>query len=350
MNNRDTEDSNMDRSETCYKTFNLIDEMMETPGVIRNMDTWRIGSYPVKKDRVMLCGEGSSRIFPAKNLVHGAMRNGYRQNIFTENSSQAGEYRLEDFSVFAASNSGKTAEVIRLIRHLREGGHDDITGLVAHDTTPIMNESSNSYLLTCGDEKAVAATKSVVEQALFYDILFRVKNDAAIPDLTMAAEKFQEVLESPVPHEIVDAVSGAGIVYFAGRNNGVAEELRLKTNEIVRKKSDYLEGTYAVHGIEEVMRPSEVIIVIDPFPEEENKFREVLVDGLKMKVFAIAHRQTAFRTFKIPSMKEFDTYLQLAAGWNILVEAGLAAGIDLDRPERARKVGNEYIDGVGEKK
>ncbi len=310
----------MDRSETCYKTFNLIDEMMETPGVIRNMDVSRIGSYPVKKNRVMLCGEGSSRIFPAKNLVYRAMRNGYRQSIFTENSSQAREYGLNDFSVFAASNSGKTAEVIRLIRHLREGGHDDITGLVAHDDTPIMNESNNSYLLTCGDEKAVAATKSVVEQALFYDILFRIKNTVTIPDLTMAADKFQEVLENPVPGEIVDAVSGAEMVYFSGRNNGVAEELRLKTNEIVRKKSDYLEGTYAVHGIEEVMRGSEVVIMIDPFLEEENKFHEVLVDGLGIKVFVIAHRKTVFPTFMIPSMNEFDTYLQLAAGWNILVE------------------------------
>jgi len=34
-------------------------------------------------------------------------------------------------------------------------------------------------------------------------------------------------------------------------NNGVAEELALKTNEITRKKSAFLEGTFAVHGIEE---------------------------------------------------------------------------------------------------
>jgi glucosamine--fructose-6-phosphate aminotransferase (isomerizing) len=35
-------------------------------------------------------------------------------------------------------------------------------------------------------------------------------------------------------------------------------------------------------------------------------------------------------------------YLQLMAGWNLLVEIGLATGIDLDKPERARKVGNEF--------
>jgi glucosamine--fructose-6-phosphate aminotransferase (isomerizing) len=32
----------------------------------------------------------------------------------------------------------------------------------------------------------------------------------------------------------------------------------------------------------------------------------------------------------------------MAAGWNLLVEIGLSLGIDLDKPLRARKVGNEF--------
>jgi glucosamine--fructose-6-phosphate aminotransferase (isomerizing) len=36
-------------------------------------------------------------------------------------------------------------------------------------------------------------------------------------------------------------------------------------------------------------------------------------------------------------------YVFLNVGWNLLVEIGLAFGIDLDKPERARKVGNEFI-------
>ena len=45
----------------------------------------------------------------------------------------------------------------------------------------------------------------------------------------------------------------------------MAEELTLKTNEITRKSSDYLEGTYAVHGIEEVMNADEVVIWVEPY-------------------------------------------------------------------------------------
>ena len=39
---------------------------------------------------------------------------------------------------------------------------------------------------------------------------------------------------------------------------------------------------------------------------------------------------------------ELSNYVYLAAGWNLLVEIGITLGIDLDKPTRARKVGNEF--------
>ena len=60
-----------------------------------------------------------------------------------------------------------------------------------------------------------------------------------------------------------------------GYNDGVAEELTLKTNEITGKKSDFLEGTYVVHGIEEVMDKNDIVFVIDPMEEEIEKFQDV---------------------------------------------------------------------------
>jgi glucosamine--fructose-6-phosphate aminotransferase (isomerizing) len=135
------------------------------------------------------------------------------------------------------------------------------------------------------------------------------------------------------------------MIYFAGRNNGVVEELTLKTNEITRKKSDFLEGTYAVHGIEEVMDKNELVIIVEPFESEEEKFKECLIDGVNMNVVAISTRETQFPTIRIPDGKEYKEYVELAAGWNVLVEIGIALGIDLDKPTRARKVGNEYLPG-----
>ena len=108
-------------------------------------------------------------------------------------------------------------------------------------------------------------------------------------------------------------------------------------------RSDFLEGTYAVHGIEEVMEPVDVVFVVDPIDDEIEKFQEVLAKGVGLKVVAIADRDTPFATIRVPEAGELAPYVYLCAGWNVLVEIGIGLGINLDKPERARKVGNELI-------
>ena len=149
--------------------------------------------------------------------------------------------------------------------------------------------------------------------------------------------------------EITEAIAAAGTIYFAGRNDGVAEELTLKTNEITRKKSDFLEGTYAVHGIEEVMNADDVVILINPFASELDKIKETLADGVGLKVIAVSDQETIFPTIQVKDVGQLQNYVYLAAGWNILVEVGIQLGIDLDKAERARKVGNEFVgEGIQE--
>ena len=323
-----------------YTFFALCREMMETAEVARRFDRAAVADHLPISRSVMLTGEGSSRIFPAKHVISRALRQGWPTNIVTEGASQACEYRLEDYHVYVASNSGKTAEGVRLIRNVKAAR---TTGLVAAGGTPIATETDSAFVLGCGSEDAVAATKSVVEQALFYDEVFRQANGAGPVDVAALGDGITEVLTVDVPEEVVQAGIAAPVLYFAGRNDGAAEELTLKTNEITRKRSDFLEGTYAVHGVEEVMKPDELVVLIDPFPEQEEKFRTVLSEGVGMTVVAIADRETIFPTIRIPSLGDLKPYLHLAAGWNLLVEIGLGAGIDLDKPERARKVGNEFV-------
>ena len=327
-----------------YSGFALVAEMLETSRIVRELSVPDIQSVgeAIKYDDVLLSGEGSSRIFPAKKTISDARRLRYKERIFTEAATQAREYDLSLTTVFVASNSGRTNECIRLIRELKNRGHDSVIGVVANDKTPVVELADRGFLLSCRAENAVAATKSVVEQALFYDILFRARNGRPVPDLVRLSDLLQQTMNAAIPPSMIEAIMGAGTLYFAGRNDGVAEELRLKTNEIIRKRSDFLEGTYAVHGIEEVMDSRDAVVIIDPFPEEEAKFAEVLERGVGMRVFAISSQESRFPTLLVPPMKEFESYIQLVAGWSLLVEAGIELGINLDRPVRARKVGNEY--------
>lgn len=331
-----------------FKDFALVREMLETPAIIGRMDWER--SRPAAEairqaGRLFLTGEGSSRIFPAKNLLYEALRRGAPFAAFTDGARQAQEYDLARTVVFGASNSGKTKEVIALFTRLADSDHPWRFGLTANAGSPLEALATRSFLLNCGKEEAVAATKSVVEQALFYrSLLLAWEQDSPlVRHQAQAAEAAREVLEAELDGSIIQAIAEAPVVYFAGRNNGVAEELTLKTNEITHKKSDYLEGTYAVHGIEEVMRPDEVVVVVEPFAAEEEKFQEVLVRGVGMKVFAIAARETTFPTLRIPNVPGFEAVVQLLAGWNVLVHVGVRLGLDLDKAERARKIGNEFV-------
>lgn len=328
--------------------FALVREMLQTPQIIDRFDfNQALEAAEVIRDtgRLLLTGEGSSRIFPAKNFIYEVMRQGAPLTVLAEGARQAQEYQLGGHVVFGASNSGQTKEVIALFTQLAAQGHQKRFGLTANHGTRLEACANRCYVLSCGKEEAVAATKSVVEQALFYRSLLAPFEKGASPmsaNQTLAAQKAREVLEAELDPALVQRVADAPMLYFAGRNNGVAEELTLKTNEITRKKSDFLEGTYAVHGIEEVMNADEVVIAIEPFAAEVEKMKQVLVDGVGMKVIALASQPTIFPTILIPKVEGYDTVLQLLAGWNLLVHVGVAEGINLDKPQRARKVGNEF--------
>lgn len=333
----------MNLQDNKYNQFFLIREMLETGEIVKHLDIKKILSYEkeVKKKRIFFTGEGSSRIFPAKKTMYEARKKGYKEDFYTDCATQALEYDLLDSTVFVASNSGRTKEDLELIRKLKRQNHDNIISIVANAGTPIMKEAHLSYLLTCGIEDAVPATKSVVEQALFYDLLFRKLNNAELPDFDKLGNLIIQVLQIPIPEEIKETLINAKIIYFSGRNNGVAEELALKANEIARKKSDFLEGTYVFHGVEEVMNTDEVVVIIDPFKDEEEKYKNVLIEGIGLKVVAISTRKTIFPTIIIPEYGDFTNYLEIAAGWNLLVEVGINMCIDMDKTVRARKVGHK---------
>ena len=337
----------MNLTEEKYSKYALVQEMIDTIDVVKNFNpeqTKNVAEKIKSVGRLLLTGEGSSRIFPAKNAIRKALTMGLDLCIATDGSRQASQYDLLKFAVFCASNSGRTKEVVLLAKKLAGLGNKNRFALSANKGTLLEEACAETFILTCGWEQAVAATKSVIEQALFYEsILWHIANKYEANIYSELAQKIETALTLPIDSSIIEAATKAPTIYFAGYNDGVAEELTLKTNEITRKKSDFLEGTYAVHGIEEVMDKNDIVFVIDPIDDEIEKFQDVLVKGVGLNVVAIANRETPFTTILVPDAGEMNPHVYLSAGWNLLVETGLALGIDLDKPERARKVGNEFI-------
>ncbi len=336
----------MNLKDKKYNKFALVREMMETPGIIRSFDPKVSGRFikSFKSGRgLFLTGEGSSRLFPAKRTIFANLKKDFLLPVITEGCTQSLEYNLKDFVVFVASNSGQTKEVIRLASSLKKKKHNAVFGLTANHNTRLEEFTQGTHVLKCGKEDAVAATKSVIEQGLFYDSLLRNLGKEKMIGLTKAAAQAEEVLTAKIDRKIINLISKADMIYFVGRDNGVAAELALKTNEITRKKSAFYEGTFALHGIEEVMNKNEVLIWVEPFDYDQDKFMECIVKGAGVNVIAISKKKTIFPTIVIPDGGQYAEYLQLLAGWNVLVETGISLKIDLDHPKRARKVGNEYV-------
>ena len=335
----------MNSKDGKYTRFSLCREMLETIGIIRNLSPDAAAPFLKKtgsSEKVLLTGEGSSRIFPGRNAINFNMR--HKQDfIYSSGSYEAIPYDLSDTAVIGLSNSGKTKELAVLFDHLSSPKKNKCGGLclvTAAEDSPLIPLSDSHIILSGGKEKAVAATKSVVEQALILQAFTAARQMLPFTGLENLAEDMSKVLTMPVDPEIAQKLAQARRIYFAGPHTGVAEELTLKTNEIARKPSSYLEGTYLLHGVEEVLSPEDAVILIDPFPDEYEMIQKCIVSGTRAAVIAISDRENPFAGIRIPINAEFRHFLQLAAGWNLLVETGLVLNIDLDKPVRARKIGN----------
>ena len=335
----------MNLKDEKYAQYYLVQEMMGTVDTVARFNpeaAAHVAESIKKTGKIMFSGEGSSRIMPAKNARRKAMKWGLDLNVQTDGAHQAMEYDLSSYTVLLDSNSGRTKETLMLAKDLKAKGNKEVFSLSANPDTPLEEACGKGSVLCCGWENAVAATKSVVEQALYCEAAVW---GAAGKDMKAALaglpEKIKEALTLDVDPEIVEWVKGAHTIYFAGMNDGVAEELTLKTNEITRRKSDFLEGTYAAHGIEEVMQEGDIVFIVNPIESEYEKFNTVFKNAGVHSV-AIDTKETPFEhTVIVPEAGEMQPYVFLCAGWNVLVEVGISDGINLDKPQRARKIGNQ---------
>lgn len=319
-------------------SFHLIDEMRQAPEIIRQFDPEVVAPWAEclgKCPRWLLLGEGSSRIFPAGNLMAAARARRLGIDMISLGGREAAETGFADRAIIACSNSGRTREVISLLEKTNSHQHPRFA-VTTVAGSPMTEIADDHRVLSCGEEKAVAASKSVIEQALLLQAL--------LPDFeratqAQAADAAQDILDSTVDQTTVGLMAGAQHVYFCGRNDGVAAELALKTVEITRQKAGFLDGTLILHGIEEVLTPQDCVVLVDPFADEMEKYRTVLAPT-GAQVIAIAAQKTHFTTITAPQVAGFSRYLQLVAGWSLLTGAGISRGIDIDKPLRARKIGN----------
>ena len=132
--------------------FHLIREMFETPEVMRKFSAQNaqdLRDQIANTRRLFITGEGSSRIFPAKNLMDHALKDCTPLQIFTHGARQAADYDLSAFTLLSASNSGKTREVIELYRTAEAKLKIAVT---AATNSPLEETADQTIVLNCGAE------------------------------------------------------------------------------------------------------------------------------------------------------------------------------------------------------
>lgn len=327
-------------------------EMLESADVTKKFD------FSVTKDlakeiglkRIIFAGMGSSILFPANQAKNRAFELNIQNRVEAYFASEL--FSCSDFSdtyVFLCSNSGMTKETILLLEHIKNKGAKYAAVTAVADSV-LAKRCKNKIIMKCGFEKGVAATKSVIEQGLILDslILNLAENQGKkisfkkIKRLISGASKnIVENINIDVPGSMLDALTGASYLYFAGRATGVADEIALKAHEIARKRAFFYPDTHIVHGIEEAIEANPIVLF------EPDKFKKFLGDfkgfskRANCRLFGIGSHKI-IEGIKIKSTPYFENYCLLAGGWGLLKSIAKKLNIDIDHPKKALKVGNPY--------
>lgn len=329
-------------------------EMLESKQVAENfdLDLCKEIAQRIGDSNIIFTGMGSSLIFPGKQAKNRALKLRITNKVEAYFASDLFQYKdLSDTYVFLCSNSGKTKEVILLLDRIKDLGAKAIAVTAVSDSI-LAQRADWKIILKCGFEKGVAATKSVVEQALVYDSLIfhlakaqrkQVDFSKLREDLNQTAQFIEENINAKVPEDLLEALVKAEHYFIAGLDNGVAEEITLKSYEIARKLAFYYPDTHIVHGPEEAIEEGVAVIfepsVFENYIGDFEKFSgktnvtlvgiddKELIPGLEVKVNDI-----------------FRNYCLLAGGWALLRNVAANLGIDIDHPLKASKVGNPFTE------
>ena len=146
----------MNLKESKYAQFYLVQEMMDTVETVRKFnpaDAAFVSDSAARTGHIMFSGEGSSRIFPAKNAIRKALTLGIDTVTHTEGSHQASGYKLDKYTVICDSNSGRTKETLLLANQLKAAGHKDFFGITANTGTPLEEVCVKTHVLKCGGSR-----------------------------------------------------------------------------------------------------------------------------------------------------------------------------------------------------
>ncbi len=295
---------------------------------------------------LMVVGEGSSRLFPAALACaiarHGAARDGGSVRVDHLGGREAMGVDLSGCHVLAMSNSGQTREVVELVERLRAGPrpHSRLLAMVGQPGGRLTELVPRCRTLLDAPETTVAATVSVFAQALALAQAVAHAAGVAVPLARLRAATAEVFAHRPMLPALSALTAGearVARVWWSGDESGPAGELALKTMETAGCIGVHLPGSMVLHGIEEVLDESDLVVLLDP-PESDLSAIHERIGATGASIVRLGPGGD----WDLPDLGLWSGFPQLVASWRLLGMLALARGRDPDKPKRARKVGNHF--------
>lgn len=306
-------------------------------------DQEKIHNFATKvKPPVLVAAMGSSFYLPSGRAQSIADQLGVRDHIRFIMASEGYNINPKHWnSVILISNSGKTREIISLAKKFKK---EKVFAITSSAQSELAALASNVYVLQSGKEKAVAATKSIVEQSLVLEDMVKylsTEGEISKKEMKEVDRAMIKNLNLAIDPRLTLAIAGAQTVYFVGGSTGIGEEIALKFNELAKKKSKFIPGTQILHGSEEVIEKGDVVFLLfaDKYRDYADRFRQMKNKTGCIFITIGQNWPVSDVDVDLELVTGYKPYCYLAYFWNILTKYALLRGYSLDKADKIAKVG-----------
>jgi len=302
--------------------FHVEKEIREIPDTLRKRRKLSLEEFAsVMEEPIFITGMGSSIILPGNNLekINELSGMNFKINHSTEVSN------VNTSTVIALSNSGETKETVLALKNAKAKKKFAIT---RNKNSSLAKVSKHFIHMICGDEKAVAATKSVVEQTYIVVQLFLEKVGKYKPISSSEISQVEKNLKLDFKDGIIKKFVNADKVIVIGRR-GLSGEIALKFKEIARISSEHEIGTEILHGPATTIRKNSIILIVNP--EMFTGYEKLLKKKVKCEVFSI-------KDLGITGDGIYSEIIRFSGLLKFICEIGKEKKLDLDNPEGLSKI------------
>jgi glutamine---fructose-6-phosphate transaminase (isomerizing) len=242
---------------------------------------------------------------------------------------------LRGWLAIGVSQSGETREIVTCLRWARMRGAETI-GITNDPGSELATHADMAIDLGCGEERAVAATKTFVAECAALAALGYFWAETA-PDWDAVVAAGEAAIAAPLDESVVEVMAGADVLAVLGRGYRypIALEMALKLMEACRLWAVGMSWADLLHGPIAAVPPGASCVLLEDrglLAEPSRAFAERLdAAGARVVVPEPPPRLGRIEESIAPLIEAM--FLQRA----ILV-ASRSRGLDPDRPEGLTKV------------